>query len=53
MAPEIMRYNGEEEYTEKVRSHFILLKLVLILNFKIGKNYIGVRFKGVYGVWYN
>ncbi len=30
MAPEIVRHNGEEEYTEKVRSNVISLKLAAV-----------------------
>lgn len=33
MAPEIMRYNGEEEYTEKVSSHPQAFMLLMILDY--------------------
>jgi len=30
MAPEIMRYNGEEEYTEKVKVKFYMINNILL-----------------------
>lgn len=30
MAPEIMRYNGEEEYTEKVKVEFYMVSNILV-----------------------
>jgi hypothetical protein len=30
MAPEIMRYNGEEEYTEKVKIEVYMISYILV-----------------------